>query len=198
MLTMPAEPGMSTVASIVGIDPGSTTLGFAVLYFDIRTLEILQTRAFTIKAEKLARGSWASELLGDMLGRIHALEEKLLNLFRDIDPFMIASESPFFSRKHPNAFAVLSAVIGAIRNAIGRYDAWKVLYLIDPPSVKNAVGAEGNAGKEDVKEKALALGGVLRFAGPVALNELDEHSIDAICVAYARYKLMVEELCLSK
>lgn len=197
MLTMPAYPGMSTVASIVGIDPGSSTLGFAVLYFDVRTLKILQTRAFTIKAEKLARGSWESEVHGDMLGRVKALEDKLFQLFCDLDPYMVASESPFFSRAHPSAFAPLSAVVSAIRYAIGRYDAWKPLYMIDPPSVKNAVGAKGNAGKEDVKKKVLENADVFRFSGPVSLNELDEHSYDAICVAYARFKLMVEQLCLS-
>lgn len=195
MLTMP--PYGSRVASIVGIDPGSTTLGVAIIRFDCYTYQIVSTRAFTVKAAKLSKESWATEVHGERLGRINAIEEKLYWIFRDVEPFQVVSESPFYSFKHPNAYGVLMEVITAIRNALMRYDLWKELHLIDPPSVKNAVGAKGNAGKDEVRAKVLGLAPTLRFVGPVPMEELDEHSFDSIGVAYGRYQRMLEELCLS-
>lgn len=60
---------------------------------------------------------------------------------------------------------------------------------IDPSSVKNAVGAKGNAKKEVMAEQLLTLENILLSDRP--LRELDEHSVDAVAVAYSAYKNLV-------
>lgn len=186
------------MAGIVGIDPGSKTLGLSLLLFDIRTLEIVSSQAYTIRADKLANGSWESEFHGDRLGRINAIKNKLLEVFRHAQPYLIATESPFYSFKHPNAYGVLMEVIGAIRQAAIEYDMFTGVYEIDPPTVKNAVGAKGNAKKEEVRERILKMSDQLHFRGPVPIDQLDEHSLDALAVAYSRYKTLLEVLWISK
>lgn len=199
MLTMP--PDSSSVVSIVGLDPGSETLGAAVLYVDMLSWQIIGSEAYTFKGSKLAgKDDWTTEVHGNRLGRIAAHEENLLAFFRYYRPLAIASESPFFNRLHPSAFGPLMEVISAIRSAAMQYDLWKQVYLIDPPSVKNAVGVHGGRGGEEgkrlMKQAVLVLAPVFRYSGPTPLDQLDEHSIDALAVAYCRYQQIKAELCL--
>ncbi len=193
MLTMPEAS--SSIASIIGIDPGSHALGVSVLKFDIRTLEIVSIEAWTLIGKKLVgKDDWVTGVFGERDGRVFALQEELLEIFQYYQPLMIASESPFINSKFPQAGLALTVVVSGIRHAVMQFDVWKPLYLIDPPSVKIAVGAPGNAPKEVVKEKIIQLG--LNYVGPTPLSELDEHSIDASAVAVCRFKKMLEELCL--
>jgi Holliday junction resolvasome RuvABC endonuclease subunit len=186
MLTMP-EGGGDTF-TIVGIDPGTHSLGYAVLTIDVATLAIRRTTAMTFIATKLlAKEAWMTDAHGERVARIAALEEALwLSFIRD-QPLMIASESPFFNPGRPMAFGALIEILAAIRQATIRYDVWRRLYLIDPPSVKNAVGARGDGNKDAVKKRILNMA-ELNYEGPVDISLLDEHSLDAIAVAYARYK----------
>ena len=194
MLTMPQ--GSSDTVSIVGIDPGTQNLGVAVLLINIVSFKIVYSEAWTIVGSRLAgKDSWAEELHGARFSRIAALEQNLLNIFRHFRPLEIACESPFYSQRHPQAFGALTEVICGVRNAVINYDQWKYLHLIDPPSVKQAVGAKGNAQKEIIKEKILQLT-ELCYSGNIPIQFLDEHSIDALAVGYSCYKTLKEKLCL--
>lgn len=193
MLVMPT--GSSNVIAIVGIDPGSFNMGVAVILFNIETLEIVSTQAWTLSGVKLGREErWTTELHGELEGRIAGMGNTLLEILRHFQPLLVASEAPFISKKFPQAGLVLTRVVSAIRLAVMQYDVWKSLDIIDPPSVKNAVGAAGNAPKEVMKEKVLQL--PINYIGKTPLQELDEHSIDAIAVAYGRLMKWLGDLCL--
>jgi Holliday junction resolvasome RuvABC endonuclease subunit len=186
--------GSGSIISVVGIDPGSTTLGTAVLWIDLSIMKIIASSAKTFRGDRLHNSdSWTGSLFGDRIGRILALENELVHLFQHVQPYMIATESPFISMRQPQAYGALTEVICTVRNAVMRYDVWKPLYMIDPPTVKKSVGAAGNAGKEDVK-KALMLLPDLCYSGDVPLEILDEHSVDALAVAYGRWRKHLEEL----
>lgn len=194
MLVKP-EDGSNTVV-IIGIDPGSSQLGIGAIEIDMDTFMITSSIAWTIVGEKLMpKNSWAEELHGARYVRINALQKELLRVFNSYMPNFIASESPFYNQRRPQAYGALTEVICAVRSAVVSYDAWRKLDLIDPPTVKNAVGAKGNADKDMVK-KAISLIPELKYNGNRPLQELDEHSIDALAVAYCRYKQIRELLCL--
>ncbi|MBB5409237.1 Holliday junction resolvasome RuvABC endonuclease subunit [Paraburkholderia sp. HC6.4b] len=198
MLSMPADSPQEIC--IVGIDPGSVHLGTAVLYIDLATLRITRTTACTLDAlhltTRLPATLWTSQLFGERLGRIASLEDALVSLFREIDPIMIACEAPFINLRRPQAHGVLTEVICGVRRAVMRYDIWKALYLIDPASVKTAVGAKGNADKDTVRDALLRLP-ELHYNGEIPLQLLDEHSIDAIAVGYSHWKAWLEVSCLT-
>lgn len=186
MLHLP-EPGSRT-ATIVGLDPGSENLGFATLEFDIETMTIIKTTACTIIGSKLMRhNTWSIELHGERLSRIKALKTALLNLLLESKPIQIGCESPFFNMRRPSAYGVLIEVLLAIKEAVQEYDSWKIVYLIDPPTVKKSVNAPGNGDKIIVKQNILALTDI-NYQGITPLEKLDEHSLDAIAVAYCKFK----------
>lgn len=181
--------------TLVALDPGSNTLGFSVLFIDIGTMSIKSSIATTFIGTKLdGNNSWNSIIHGERLGRIFAHEVNLLEMFLHYSPLQIASESPFYSQRRPQAFGALTEVICAIRAAVRQYDIWKELKLIDPPTVKKAVGAPGNGDKDVVKSKILQLSD-LNYIGATPLHLLDEHSIDALAVNYCQYKQLLERLC---
>jgi Holliday junction resolvasome RuvABC endonuclease subunit len=185
MLTIPE--GSSPYASIIAIDPGTETLGIAALEFDCRTLEIRGSEARTFKGSKMIRADWMEEIHGARFARIRAHCENFGRILRLFGPAFVASESPFFSRAHPQAYGALTEIVYALKLTLYEHDPTMDVTYIDPPTVKNAVGAKGNADKDAVKAKVLGLP-ELKYAGEIPLVKLDEHSIDALAVAYAKYR----------
>ncbi len=174
-------------ARLCGIDPGSNTLGFCSIEFSVDTLDIYSTEACTFIGTKLPAQIHTANVQGDRIARILAHEENLYRCFEYHRPLTVVSESPFYSSRMPNAFQALLEVLNAIRQALLRHNNLMCLEIIDPPSVKKAVGAPGNAGKDEVKAAVMKLTD-LNFQGPVPLALLDEHSIDAIAVAYSKIR----------
>lgn len=187
--------------SIIGLDPGTETLGVGVLYVELEDFRIVSSSAKTYRGSKLAgKADWISEVHGDRTGRIEAHLHNLVQIFREVRPMDIACESPFSNKKFPQSFGALVETLSAIRRAVMQYDIWKPLHLVDPPSVKNAVGVKGNKGGPEGKalmlQALLRLAGEFNYNGVIPFDQLDEHSVDALAVAYWRYKTLKQELQL--
>ena len=184
---MLAIPSGCDEACIVGIDPGSQTLGTCVLYFSVSSYAITRIEATTYNADALYSKSFIADAHGEKAKRIIAHHDNLLELFNRVQPIMVACESPFYSQRRPSAFGVLTEVIWEIRKAVMAYDCWKSLFTIDPPTIKKAVGALGNADKLLVKAAILKIPEIVKcFQGD--LETLDEHSLDSIATAYCQYR----------
>lgn len=182
-----------TTALIIGIDPGTTRLGVGLIFVDLQTLKISHSIAMTISADKLVSSTnFVAKVYGDRYARIAAIKEALIDLFRFYQPSLVSCESPFINMRRPQAFGALTEVVFAIKEAVEEYNEYRGLDLVDPPTVKKAVGAAGNAGKDDMKKQLIKLD-VLNYNGQVPLDQLDEHSIDALAVAYHRYLMINKE-----
>lgn len=183
MLVLPSAG--SSCATLIGIDPGSTCVGVCIMKVDVVTRLITSTEAYTLHLDKYGGDEWLSELYGDRFKRINKLKQCLISIFQIHSPLHIAVESPFFNRFRPQAYGVLMEVMTAIREAVYAFDMWMSPYLIDPSSVKNAVGAHGAAKKEVIQAMTLNLPDLHPI---VDLRTLDEHAIDSIAVDYCSYK----------
>jgi len=183
--------------SLVGIDPGSTHLGVSVMRVDPINWKIIDTRAKTFHAQQLIKGDMDLVVYnGERLARIKKINETLYSLFYHERPLWVACESPFYSQRRPSAFGALTEVIASIRDAVFQYDNTQSLLLIDPPTVKKAVGAKGNADKDSVKDFVLNNKDI-NYTGVKSINLLDEHAIDSIAVNYAQFIIKGQELCLA-
>ncbi len=181
MLPYPIDK--NTEACIVGIDPGSETLGVCLLFFDVVTLQVIRVESQTYIGSKLPTEPMLAILYSDRVSRIKAHENNLLNIFIHHNPIAIASEAPFYNPRRPNAYGALVEVICAIRGAVIQYSDTVKLYQVDPASVKRAIGAKGNADKDMVKYH---LGNIPELVNnlTVPLAVMDEHTVDAIAVSY--------------
>lgn len=185
-----------SICRIIGIDPGSTTLGFSIIEYDARTFSIIRTYAHTLNAGKMKLNLQDIENHSERYARIYEISEAMYESFIELRPNLVISESPFMALKQPTAYAALVEVVFAIRTALRKYDPLMSLNLIDPPRAKNAVGAPGNAKKDQVKEAVEKILPALHFdeiESGCTFLELDEHAVDGIAIAYSRWLKLVEE-----
>ena len=185
MLVIPQDS--SSVVKTMAFDPGTTKLGVSIMHIDLFDLQIKKTYAFTLNGEKLANNFILAENYGGRYSRISGMMKEISNLFNYIEPFAVSSEAPFYNPTRPAAFEALVDVIGAMRNTLFQYDPIKQLHFVDPSSVKNSVGAKGGANKITIRDAVLKLTD-LSYESSVPIEDLDEHSIDAIAVNYWYYK----------
>lgn len=179
------------IAALMSHDPGTDTFGIATFFFDVRSLDIISCVAETIHGSKLSKNAlWEKEIELDRYSRIYAIERELLKRYQEIRPLIIVSEAPFVKKRFPQAGMILTEMICGIRNAVRAYDVWKPLYLIEPTVAKSAVGAVGK-GKQPVNDALVKLKD-LNYTGIVPLNQLDEHSTDALAVGYAKLRQLRE------
>lgn len=174
---------------IVGIDPGTDTLGVSLLELDLSTCVISLAGSQTFRGHHLAREfPMTAEKHGDRFARLMAHRKNLLEYFQAHKPHVIACESPYFRRRMPMAFSALTECVFTIRQATEMYNPEKPLYLYDPPTVKNAVGVGGkNGDKEAMRAGVIKLTDLQNPLG-ISYQSLDEHSIDSIAVAYHHAK----------
>lgn len=184
------------VGRIVGIDPGSTTLGFSILEYDLHSFEIVRTYARTFNAGKMKLSELDIANHSERYARIYELMDTLYDAFVEMEPTFVISESPFMAMRRPQAYGALVEVVFAIRSALRKYDPTMNLDLIDPPRAKNAVGAAGNAKKEQVYAALKKLLPNLHFdetRSSESFDKLDEHSVDGLAIAYSRWRKLTEE-----
>lgn len=173
---------------VVSIDPGTDNLGFAVMDVTYDNYIIKKTVAKTITASKhVNEESWISQVHGYRMARIQKLKSILIQNFNSIEPAFIVCESPFFNPRMPGAFQPLAEILFAIKEAVLKHNSWLPLYLIDPSTIKKSVNAPGNADKVVMKKSVSSLTDI-NYDGEIKIEDLDEHSIDAIAVGYCHVK----------
>ena len=168
---------------IMAIDPGTNTMGVAMIRFRFKDLSIVSVEATTYVGERLRGGSDDFGLIhGDRYLRLRRHLENLSKLMTQHQPTIVASETAFYGRSKPNAYQALVETIFVIKQALWSYNEDLPLMTYDPRTVKNALNAKGTK-KEDmlkaIKEVKEIMDKIERF------EDMDEHSIDAIAVGYA-------------
>ncbi len=169
---------------VVGIDPGTENLGISVLDLSLRTGQVTVAYSETIITQKhLADYRVEEKVHGARTARLMALEDRLFTLFELLQPHAICTESPFLGR-FPQAFAALTECVSYVRRAVCRYDRYMPLEMVDPPTAKKAVGMTVKRGitKDDVTAAVRKL--LIQYADGLSLDEMDEHRVDSIAVAY--------------
>lgn len=177
-------PDSSPVYRVLSIDPGTDTLGLALLEVNLETKKVVVPHARTFSGDRMSRrfGEYI-EVHGEKAARLYAHEVGLTEIMELWLPHAIICESPFLGR-FPQAFAALVECLVSIRRAVYNYDRTITLETVDPPTAKKSVGVVGKGTtKEDVKNALKRLDGRTLVVIP-DLDSLDEHSIDAIAVGY--------------
>lgn len=145
---------------VLGIDPGTTRLGFAVAEGSAQTIRLIASGVL---------GSVSS----DRSGRLKAIHDGLRELISIHAPDVIALEKLFFSKNVKTAFEVAEAR-GVILLTAEIAD--RRVYECSPQEVKVALTGQGNATKQQVAAMAKQ---ILKLH---ALPRLDDES-DAMAIA---------------
>lgn len=189
MLTMPTSTRPFTV---MGIDPGTSTLGVSIMTWDFASPKRTVETAFTLKASDTIHAYLAlRDQVGNRYARLQQHHDHLLELLYFYQPHAVIAESPF-EGSFPQTFAALTECLGAIRRAVMGYNPVMTLNLIDPMSVKRVAGVEmkrKNLSRKEAVLEALAARSDIHWS--VDPWGLDEHSSDATGVAVYYYDCLL-------
>ena len=179
---------MSRLVTFMGIDPGTNNTGISILKYDYETRDIGSVDALTIDGSKTY--DIASEDLmyshGDRFHRIYSIAAVAQRLMKHHEPLEIACESPFYHRLHPGSFAPLLEVVYAMRMAAIRFNPHVRFITYEPLLVKKTLSGKAFADKHQMKE-ALKNNETISSKLITPLEEMTEHAIDAIGIAYTHY-----------
>lgn len=174
---------------ILGIDPGNTTLGMAVLEVYLPEGRMRLGHAYTVDS---TRQYDALHPLIEHRSERHVkqriMSRAVARAVRFYGPHMIAVESPFMHRR-PQAFAALTELMLRIEDGVEECDVTLPIIKIPPVKAKKAVGVK------NIKSKASVKDALKKQKVEVTERQwltMDEHSIDATVVAVTLAKQLIE------
>lgn len=168
----------------VGIDPGTDTLGAAVLDVDVFTGAFSLMDARTFHGSRMLKHLRETErTYGGRFARLHGLEVALAEYFAEAQPHAIISESPYLGQR-ATPYAALTECLSSIRRAVRTYNDRLPLREVDPARAKARIGVSGKSGDKSLMHAAVMGLRDLRNPTGIDLTQLDEHSIDSIAIAY--------------
>lgn len=172
---------------VLGIDNGTDTVGIAVVDHHLVTGLSTVVHAETLTASRTAytRHEGKLDARGKLYARLDVIATWFWEVLNEFDPDVIGCESPF-QHLHAHSFAVLTTAIDNLSSVAFQYCTTLEFSKISPGAAKKAVcpvGQYGNS-KEHIREM-IGKNKDIVFGEGVKLDDLDEHSVDAIAVAHA-------------
>lgn len=169
---------------VMGIDPGSRTLGISFVDCFPYEQHLTLTESWTLNTDlAIRRNRFRAARLGEHQIRMEAIHEEVLLAMQNYYPDVVIMETPYLGRL-PQSFFVLTQVMTSIERAVCDYSAAMILEKIDPSTVKKAIGVPGNSSDKELVRKAVEGLEYLENLSGRELESLTEHSIDSIAVAH--------------
>ena len=150
---------------ILGIDPGTTVLGFAIL--DATTSQGALIDIGTLRLSKIKGHA----------DKLKAIFEKTLQLIEAHQPQILAIEAPFYG-KNPQSMLKLGRAQGVVI-AAAMYKGLEV-FEYSPRKIKQSITGNGNASKEQVAA-------MLKNMNLIKENDLPLDATDALAVAVCHH-----------
>lgn len=182
-----------TPFTLIAIDPGLNNIGIAIYTLQLNPFRILSIDAQTLKEDRVCEDSYYSEEgATDRYSKRKRMVSALMKVVQAHPPAYFISESPFFDRRKPSSFAVLTEVLVDIQDSIRELDDRIHMSFISPQSAKKSLGVAGIKGKEIVREALGQHTELIPVLRP-AIDQLDEHAIDSVVVGYSFIETYFEE-----
>lgn len=166
---------------LIAIDPGTTTMGVAVMSWTVDNPSYNVDHAFTIKCNDRLPGYRAlADLHGSRPARFQQQADELASLLFDVEPNALIAESPYLGR-FASAFEALTECMMNIRFTLATYDPELPMVRVDPTSVKAMLGVPRKKmkDKEEVRRRLIKR---KDLTWDVSIDSLDEHAVDAVGV----------------
>lgn len=173
--------------TIVGIDPGTTNTGVAVMVID-NSLQVLSIKPYLLSIAPYNIYNMNYENYTERLFNISA---RVSNLLHAVRPEHIAVETPFYNSLRPAAYGPLSELLYALKCCITNYDASVTSMLYTPSQIKTTVKSNAIGSKEDMLVTMLSIPEVVSKLN-VDLNNITDHEVDAIAIAYTHLTVLRE------
>ncbi len=170
--------------NLLAIDPGLNNIGLATYELSLVPFKINRIHASTLKEDRVIDDIvYDNETALERDYKRSRMVAAVMKHVVEVNPDIIICESPFFDRNKPGSFAILTEVILEIRQEISRFNDRIRFSFLAPQLVKKTLGVAGIKGKEIVRD-AMEKQTHLLSALDQSIDDIDEHSIDAMTVGY--------------
>ncbi len=187
MFTLDNHPEDIWVCRILGIDNGTTILGFTVLDYNILTKQstLVHCESYTVPKDYKRIKDNLTYRRGAINARLEFIKEKYLDLLDEFNPTMVGCESPF-SHLNVSTFTTLLKALDAFDNITYNYCEQIEFYRVSPSEAKAAVTHSGKYSpkKEEVHVQILTHPDLLNPNG-IDLEAQGLDAMDSISVAMA-------------
>jgi len=164
---------------ILGIDPGTSTVGVSLLKLD-ESFNVKERESILIDVTKTGYVNRLNNKTDYKLAIIH---NRITDIIRKFKPISMVIEMPFFNPRRPQAVIPLARSLQAIMGAMVISNPNVPIVRPSPSNIKNAVGVKGNSGdKDEMTQAVLKLG--------LCDGDESEHEIDAIAANYYLLNLL--------
>jgi len=160
---------------IMGIDPGSRTMGVCVMEMS-PALEIVSIHTFS---PVISRDD-STGIYDNIITRLKKLDFIIRSIYSIYKPTIVSMESSFINASRMGAVIPLTKSIGLIETVLATIDEHIKIVSI-PPSVIKKVFKSKQKGKDSVTEALMAKKSIVRMLN---VDRMSEHSIDAVAIAY--------------
>ena len=172
---------------ICGVDPGTNHVGFSSLVLNPDTLQIENIWSTSLRVDKLpSYPEYNATTHTERVEKLLKIRHAVVKLLRYWTPRHMACESPFYNRLRPGAYGPLVESVLMIKLAAFEHNPNMSFYSIEPSVIKKSVGAGHISDKHAVKAAILNHTTLSSFGFP--LQDLDEHALDSLAVAFAYWK----------
>lgn len=172
--------------AVVGFDPGTAKLGFAVIDIDPVTIEILNIRTELLEAKSSNICKDFASVHGEKYARLDHLEQEVLSRLIDNQARYAFCEDAYYSHLTPSAYAPLIESIDSLRRSVIEYDVFMPLTMIRSSEAKKILDIRGKGAevKDNVRR---AIYGTMELMNVFENDPLEtsEHELDALLIAYA-------------
>lgn len=174
--------------NILAIDPGLNNTGISIYNCSGDISNFNSIYAYSLNTNKIQETDFVDDFYHtERLMKVTRMKQALWNTLHQTNPCLVICESPFFNRLMPSAYQALVQVISAYQHAVMEYNQNIPFYFIEPLIVKKKIGAGFTSGKISVKEMVINNKDIMNKL-LVNIDNLDEHAIDAIAIAYGYIK----------
>ena len=150
---------------ILGIDPGTVVMGYAVLAVKGNEMELLTMDVLKLVSEK------------DTYRRLEMIYSKVSGLIELYRPTMFAVEAPFFGKNVQSMLKLGRAQGVAIAAAMS---AGLEVFEYSPKKIKQSITGNGNAGKEQVWQMLQRIMSIQKYTDIKYLDASDALAV-AVC-----------------
>ena len=161
---------------ILGIDPGTTRIGYSLIKKTPRDLELIECGVYTTTAT-------------DMPGRLSSLSENLKKTLKKFSPDLVAMERIFFFKNKKTAFEVAQAV-GVMTLLSAQFKIVQVQYT--PLEIKQTITGYGLSEKEEVAKEVFKILRIKKLEGFDDMTDALAITLTAICRFYYKNKTFKE------
>lgn len=182
------------VVRIIALDPGTNNLGLTVMSINILSMCVVETTTFTVTVKNNLLLPDDEDNYGLRQAKLNYLVSVVIDAVIKYDAITLVSEGPFYNMRRPGAFAPLVELLQQIKVELYKIRPLVKFVVYEPSTVKQGVGAKGNADKDNVKIALRNVVEKLKFISLDALDSMDEHSVDSIAVAITHYNNIVKTM----